>query len=161
MLPILTALASSGLSLLTNAILAKGKKVVEDKLGIKIPENLKDLTPELTAKLMEVQNAHTQFLISAALEEKKVEAATEEAAAKEASSRWIADMASDNKLSKNTRPGILIYLTAVFSIVVLADLDIKDAYIQILGQLLMLVYGAYFAGRSVEKVIDMNMKGKS
>ena len=47
--------------------------------------------------------------------------------------RWEADMKSDNWLSKNIRPLICIFLTAIF--VVLSVFD-----------------GAYFAGRSIEKI---------
>lgn len=67
-------------------------------------------------------------------------------------------MASDNKLSKNVRPIVVLFLTAVFSFAILADVDTKPAYIELMGQLLMLVYGAYFVGRTVEKGIDMTAK---
>ena len=73
MVPIIAALAEAGLSLIGNAILTKGKDVVEEKLGVKIPDDPKALTPELTKTLAMAQMQHEEFLISAALEEKKIE----------------------------------------------------------------------------------------
>ena len=66
-------------------------------------------------------------------------------------------MKSDNWLSKNIRPLVLIFLTAVFVLMSFFDgnageFTINDAYKPIYQTLLITVYGAYFAGRSIEKV---------
>jgi len=71
--------------------------------------------------------------------------------------RWEADMKSDNWLSKNIRPLICIFLTAMFVIISIFDgnaggFKISPAYIPIYQTLLITVYGAYFAGRSIEKI---------
>ena len=71
--------------------------------------------------------------------------------------RWEADMKSDNWLSKNIRPLICIFLTAMFIIISIFDgnaggFEIAPAYIPIYQTLLITVYGAYFAGRSIEKI---------
>ena len=71
--------------------------------------------------------------------------------------RWEADMKSDNWLSKNIRPLICIFLTAMFIIISIFDGNlgefvISSAYIPIYQTLLITVYGAYFAGRSIEKI---------
>ena len=71
--------------------------------------------------------------------------------------RWEADMKSDNWLSKNIRPLICIFLTAMFVIISIFDGNlggfvITPAYIPIYQTLLITVYGAYFAGRSIEKI---------
>ena len=71
--------------------------------------------------------------------------------------RWEADMKSDNWLSKNIRPLICIFLTAMFIIISIFDgnaggFAIAPAYIPIYQTLLITVYGAYFAGRSIEKI---------
>ena len=70
--------------------------------------------------------------------------------------RWKADLASDNKLSKNIRPATLIFLTVVFTIISFADGNAGDfqldpAYAPIWQTLLLSVYGAYFVGRTIEK----------
>jgi hypothetical protein len=71
--------------------------------------------------------------------------------------RWEADMKSDNWLSKNIRPLICIFLTAMFVVISIFDgnaggFQIAPAYIPIYQTLLITVYGAYFAGRSIEKI---------
>jgi peptidoglycan/LPS O-acetylase OafA/YrhL len=66
-------------------------------------------------------------------------------------------MKSGSWLSKNVRPLTLIFLTFIF--VVLSFFDgnvggfaVSKEYIPVYQTLLMVVYGAYFAGRSIEKV---------
>tara|TARA_R100001443_G_scaffold43757_1_gene56772 strand:+ start:4568 stop:4954 length:387 start_codon:yes stop_codon:yes gene_type:complete len=71
--------------------------------------------------------------------------------------RWEADMKSDNWLSKNIRPLICIFLTAIFVVLSVFDgnvggFTIQESYIPIYQTLLITVYGAYFAGRSIEKI---------
>ena len=77
-------------------------------------------------------------------------------AQEQVTARWEADMKSDNWLSKNIRPVVLIFLTAVFVLMSffdgnLGDFAINDAYKPIYQTLLITVYGAYFAGRTIEK----------
>ena len=85
----------------------------------------------------------------------------EQEAQKEVSARWSADMKSDAWLPKNIRPLTLIFLTTVFVILSvfdgnLGEFSISEAYVPVYQTLLMTVYAAYFAGRSIEKV-----RGKS
>ena len=82
-------------------------------------------------------------------------------AQKEVTERWTADMKSGNWLASNIRPLTLIFLTTVFALLSITDgnigdFAIGDAYKPIYQTLLLTVYGAYFAGRSIEKI-----KGKS
>ena len=82
-------------------------------------------------------------------------------AQKEVTERWNADMKSGNWLAANIRPLTLIFLTSVFALLSvtdgnIGDFAIGDAYKPIYQTLLLTVYGAYFAGRSIEKI-----KGKS
>jgi len=88
-------------------------------------------------------------------------AKTESDAQKEVTERWTADMKSGNWLAANIRPMTLIFLTTVFALLSVTDgnigeFAIGDAYKPIYQTLLLTVYGAYFAGRSIEKI-----KGKS
>ena len=85
----------------------------------------------------------------------------EQAAQAQVSARWEADMKHGSWLSKNIRPITLVFLTVMFTILRLFDGNLKiageeftiaDAYIPVYQTLLMVVYGAYFAGRSIEKV---------
>lgn len=71
--------------------------------------------------------------------------------------RWEADAKSDVKLAKYIRPAILISLTAFYMIVMVWDgLDPSfmppENYINLLEILMLTVFGAYFAGRTIEKV---------
>jgi hypothetical protein len=65
-------------------------------------------------------------------------------------------MASDSFLSKNIRPLVLIFLTAVFTILSffdgnVGDFAVADQYVPVFQSLLITVYGAYFVGRTWEK----------
>ena len=71
--------------------------------------------------------------------------------------RWVADARSGTWLASNVRPLTLIFLTGVFVILSVFDgnmgeFTIGDAYVPVYQTLLMTVYAAYFAGRSIEKV---------
>ena len=66
-------------------------------------------------------------------------------------------MKSDNWLSKNIRPLICIFLTVIFVVLSMFDgnaggFTIQQSYVPIYQTLLITVYGAYFAGRSIEKI---------
>ena len=81
----------------------------------------------------------------------------EQAAQTQVSQRWEADMKHGSWLSKNIRPITLIFLTGVFVILsvfdgYLGEFTIGDSYVPVYQTLLITVYGAYFAGRSIEKV---------
>ena len=77
--------------------------------------------------------------------------------------RWKADMLSDSWLSKNIRPLVLIYLLGSYTIMSLmsaADINVTQAYVELLGQMLMTAFAAYFIGRTWEKTVDMRERGK-
>lgn len=69
----LATLAQNGLGMLAGAIQAKGKEVIEDKLGIKIPNDASQLTPELIAELKIREMEHEEFLISAQIEKAEID----------------------------------------------------------------------------------------
>ncbi len=65
---LLTTLAQNGLGLLSSAIQAKGKEVVEETLGVKIPDNP---TPEDIAALRQAQFDHEERLMELGIEKVK------------------------------------------------------------------------------------------
>ena len=164
---LLGTLAQNGLGLLSSAIQAKGKEVVESTLGVKISDNP---SPEEVSKLRQLQFDHEERLLElgiekARLEQEELKALLAAQANQEdnVSKRWQADMASDSWLSKNIRPGTLLYiLTAylVFAGLSAAGIQVQEAYVSLLGQWGMLVMTAYFGGRTVEKVMEMRKGGK-
>lgn len=68
--PFILTLLAQGLGLLGNAVLAKGKDVIEEKLGVNIEELSQ--TPEGILKLKALELEHEQFLLTNALEDKKL-----------------------------------------------------------------------------------------
>jgi len=71
--------------------------------------------------------------------------------------RWKADAQSDLKLAKFIRPSVMIALLTFFMIITIWDgVDPQfmppENYINLLEILMLTVFGAYFAGRTVEKV---------
>jgi hypothetical protein len=77
------------------------------------------------------------------------------------SDRWKADMASDSWLSKNVRPLTLVYILSAYLALAIMDgagFHIAESYVTLLGQWGMLVMGAYFGGRTLEKLADMRNK---
>ena len=164
---LLGTLAQNGLGLLSSAIQAKGKQVVEDALGVKISDNPSDAE---VAKLRQLQYDHEERLLELGIEKARLEKEERKAllTAKVAednnvSRRWEADMSSDSFMSKNIRPGTLVYiLTAylLFAGLSAAGIEVNQAYVQLLGQWGMLVMTAYFGGRTVEKVMEMRRKDK-
>jgi hypothetical protein len=170
MIPIVGALlgtlAENGLGLLASAIQAKGKQVVEEKLGVKISDSP---APEEVVKLRQLQYDHEERLLElgiekARLEQEELKALLAAQANQEdnVSKRWQADMSSDSALSKNIRPMTLIYiLTAylIFAGLSAAGIQVEESYVALLGQWGMLVMTAYFGGRTVEKVMEMRKGG--
>jgi|TARA_B100000085_G_scaffold234694_1_gene222660 hypothetical protein len=71
--------------------------------------------------------------------------------------RWKADMGSDVKLAKYIRPVTLICLMVMFMATMVADsmdswpFNVKDSYVSLLEILMLTAFGAYFAGRTIEK----------
>jgi hypothetical protein len=169
MIPILGALlgtlAENGLGLLSSAIQAKGKEVVEKTLGVKIPDNP---TPEDVAKLRQMQFDHEERLLElgiekARLEQEELKALLAAQANEEnnVSQRWDADMASDSWLSKNIRPMSLIAIFVgyfLFSMMSAFGYNANESYVNLLGQWGMLIMGAYFGGRTIEKLAEMRSK---
>jgi len=169
MIPILGALlgtlAENGLGLLASAIQAKGKEVVEQTLGVKISDNP---NPEEVSKLRQLQFDHEERLLELGIEKARLEQeelkALLAAQANEENNitdRWKADMASDSWLSKNIRPMSLIAIFAgyfLFAMMSAFGYNANESYVTLLGNWGQLIMGAYFAGRTVEKLAEMRGK---
>ena len=162
---LLSSLAENGLGLLSSAIQAKGKEVVENTLGVKIPDSP---TPEDVSKLRQLQFEHEEKLLELGiekakleLEEMKVLAAAAQNDADNITDRWQADMASDSWLSKNIRPMSLIAIFLgyfLFAMMSAFGYNANESYVTLLGNWGMLIMGAYFGGRTVEKLAEMRKK---
>jgi hypothetical protein len=163
MLPVFLApLLQQGLSLIGNAVMAKGKEWVEEKAGVKLDQ---PLSAEDTFKLKQFELEHEEELLKLRIEEKKlnldeikVVAGVIQSEEQNVTDRWKADMASDSWLSKNIRPMSLIAIFAgyfLFSMMSAFGYNANESYVSLLGQWGMLIMGAYFGGRTVEKIMEM------
>ena len=71
--------------------------------------------------------------------------------------RWTMDMKSDSWLSKNIRPLVLVFLVVSTVLMIFIDAGtinfvVQDKWTDLLQLVLITVIGAYFGGRSLEKV---------
>ena len=76
---------------------------------------------------------------------------------KNITSRWEANLKSDSWLSKNVRPMTLIFLIVCTMLLIFIDagalkFEVKSSWVDLLQLVLITVIGAYFGGRSFEKV---------
>ena len=116
------------------------------------------------AKLVEsvggvLDNLHTSKdeKLAAALKIKELVASYEAEMQKQVTERWKMDMQSDSWLSKNIRPLVLIFLVVSTILLVFIDagviaFEVKASWVDLLQLVLITVIGAYFGGRSIEKV---------
>ena len=77
--------------------------------------------------------------------------------AEEVTKRWEADTRNKFWLPNNIRPVTLAFLTLSLAAFIILDSSISDftvenAWIDLLSSLLLLIYAAYFGGRSLEKI---------
>ena len=116
------------------------------------------------AKLVEsvggvIDNLHTskEEKLAAELKIKEMVMSYEAEMQKQVTERWKMDMQSDSWLSKNIRPLVLIFLVVSTILLVFIDagviaFEVKASWVDLLQLVLITVIGAYFGGRSIEKV---------
>ena len=106
-----------------------------------------------------IDNLHTSKEEKLAAEQ-KIQALIAEHQAKmeqNITDRWSADMNSDSWLSKNVRPLVLIFLVVCTVLMIFIDAGavsfvVEEKWTDLLQLVLITVIGAYFGGRSFEKV---------
>ena len=106
-----------------------------------------------------IDNLHTSKEEKLAAEQKVKElvANYEIEMEKNITDRWKADMNSDSWLSKNVRPMILIFLVVSTVLMIFIDAGtikfvVEEKWTDLLQLVLITVIGAYFGGRSFEKI---------
>jgi hypothetical protein len=82
---------------------------------------------------------------------------SEAKAQEQVTARWESDMKSDSWLSKSIRPLVLAWLVVCTTILIFIDagvivFKVEDKWVDLLQLVLITVIGAYFGGRSIEKV---------
>jgi len=106
-----------------------------------------------------IDNLHTseEEKLEAERKIKEVIANYEVEMEKSITSRWEADLKSDSWLSKNVRPLVLVFLIVCTMLLIFIDagalsFEVKSTWVDLLQLVLITVIGAYFGGRSLEKV---------
>jgi len=145
LLPIVKPLLANGLGLVANAVLAKGKKVVEDKLGVELKP---DMSPEDMAKVQMAQMEHEEELLRLRIEENKLDLAELELRLKDTDSareREVAIATSDKAplLNKIVTPVLALFILlltfVLFGVVMFDNTPVetsrKDILIYVLGVL--------------------------
>jgi hypothetical protein len=136
----------------------KDTKVGKFLIGEKgLFKNIGDTLPDsgflgVLKNLISKENTLSPFEKEKALELLKMD----ELEMEQVTKRWEADMSSDVKLAKLTRPLTLIYLTIATTVYIILDsfdlgFNIDAAWVELLKTLLVTVYVAYFGSRGFEK----------
>ena len=127
-------------------------------------EALFDIGNKLIDKLIPdpaAKAAAQQKLIELQQQGQLAELQADSVEAQELTKRAQADMSSDSWLSKNIRPMSLVAIFFgyfLFAMMSAFGLNANEAYVTLLGQWGMLIMGAYFGGRTVEKLAEMRKK---
>jgi|TARA_R110000796_G_scaffold31803_2_gene83945 hypothetical protein len=114
----------------------------------------------IAEKISDIIDKHTFSKIEKAQFEKEMTEVwinAESDIQKNVTERWKTDMNSDSWLSKNVRPLVLIFLVVSTVLIVFIDagfinFEVKDNWVDLLQMVLITVIGAYFGGRSYEKI---------
>jgi len=106
-----------------------------------------------------IDNLHTskEEKLAAELKIKDMIMGYEAEMQKQVTERWKLDMNSDSWLSKNIRPLVLVFLVVATILLIFIDagtisFKVEDKWTDLLQLVLITVIGAYFGGRSLEKV---------
>ena len=106
-----------------------------------------------------IDNLHTskEEKLEAERKIKEILANHEAEMEKNITSRWEADLKSYSWLSKNVRPLVMIFLIVCTMLLIFIDagalnFEVKSSWVDLLQLVLITVIGAYFGGRSLEKV---------
>lgn len=145
LMPIVAPLLQNGLNLVANAVLAKGKKVVEDKLGVQLKP---DMSAEDMAKVQIAAMEHEEELMRLRIEEDKLDLAELELRLKDVDSARdretaIATSKDAPLLNKIVTPvlalGVVALTFTLFGVVMFDNTPVeasrKDILIYVLGVL--------------------------
>ena len=170
--PILKPLLANGLNLIANAVLVKGKKAIEDKLGVELKP---DMSADDIIRLKTAEMEHEEELLRLRIEEDKLDLAEFELRLKDTDSareREVQISTSDKAplLNKIVTPVLALTLLGMtfflFGVVMFdsapVDPSRKDILIYVLGVLSTVatqVISYYFGSSAGSKAKDDMLKG--
>ena len=146
--------------------MSEKKKFKETKVGRwiteKLPdvaENVGDVLPDqgMLGVLKRIVDGSPELSAQEKMEFERLAVEAEKSAQENVTRRWEADAKADVKLAKYIRPVTLIVLTVFYMALTIADglyqrFMPPQNYIDLLEVLMLAVFSAYFAGRTIEKV---------
>jgi len=135
------------------SLVSNGVDKIIDSVGNAIDKNF-----TTDHERLKIQNELEKIKLEAKAQADKLEAELESKMEESITARWTADMSSDEPIAKRVRPYSLVYLLVVVSLLSFTDgnlgaFAVKEVYIELFQALLLLVFGAYFGGRSLEKIM--------
>lgn len=151
---LIAPLLSQGLSLISNAVLAKGKEWVEEKTGVNLAQ---PLSAEDTIKLRQYEMDHEEELLRLRVEDKRLDLADVQSA-RDMNTR-INESVNASWLSKNV-PAILALVVIVVGFILLGTTKDADVRTAVVG-LMTLVLGFYFGSTSSSRAKDDTIKALS
>ena len=146
--------------------MSEKKKFKETKVGKWISEKLPDVADNLgdvlpdqgvLGVLKRIVDGSPELTAQEKMEFERLAVEAEKSAQENVTRRWEADANSDVKLAKYIRPVTLIVLTVFYMVLTITDglyqsFMPPQNYIDLLEVLMLAVFSAYFAGRTIEKV---------
>lgn len=129
------------MSKILSKLFGNGGGAVVDKLA-----NIADKFIRTNDEKAEFEKEMTQIFIEA-----------EKAMQKNVTERWKADLEHGNWLTRSVRPLVLVFLIVTTVLMVFIDsgsieFTVEEKWTDLLQLVLITVIGAYFGGRSVEKI---------
>ena len=154
---IVAALLSQGLGLLGNAVLAKGKSVIEEKLGIDIESALQ--TPEGLQQLKQREIEHEEFLLTRALDETKARLLDVQDA--RAMNAKVNESELASWLTKNIAAllAIAVVLGGGAMMYFSTEPDLRMAVVSLIATVLSYYFGSSSSSKSKDTVISTLSKG--
>jgi len=124
-----------------------------DKIFGKAATEVADKVAGIADRFIRTKDEKAEF----EMEMKKIFIEAEAEIQKNVTERWRSDMTSDSWLSKNVRPMVLIFLVVCTVLMIFIDagsisFEVEEKWTDLLQLVLITVIGAYFGGRSFEKI---------
>jgi cation transport ATPase len=157
-----TALAGIGINWVKDMIFDHGEDLVKEGIKKVTGVDLDKKKPqELTTEEIQKINDHELELNKLDFEKLKLEYDQRNKEEAEKTKRWESDNNSSSTFAKLVRPGVLVYLIIIISLMAFADgnissFKIKDHWVSLFTNLTITVVGGYFTLRTYEKRTKTN-----
>ena len=154
MAPLVAALAAKGFSLLADAVMAKGKDVIEEKLGVSLDASVQSESGLLQLKQLEFD--HQEFLVQSAIASDRLYFED----TKSARELSIELSKSDSWLNQNIMPMLAIGTVSISSSLLwfTSETDVKMAAVSFITMVLGFFFGSSSGSKNKQEQL-YKMKG--